>query len=541
MKKVFFLIVSIVILGLVFAGCGDIAKITAPGTSQEGITSLTKASVTPTLVDPWTSGDAAFECGQVTCCDAKYHYKVDNWDEIDPNGEHEHAGNTITITAYEDEEGEYKTFDWVSEYPVSCVIVKAGTGAYVYCYDVAYSDTGLLTPEDKGISHVTFCWDEGPEIEETVDVVKTAVTSYTRTHLWDIDKKVETENEFTESDLPKIWLYIDGREDEAATWTVEVTYLGYEDSNWQVSGNITILNNTANNIVINYEDIVDELWIDGETEGMPITIDCSPAGFPVTLEPGEYLTCSYTEDLEGPLEGYNEVTVTVGEDDYGDIAYLQWGDPTTEVNDCITVEDTNPEFAAQYGDVELCAADYDVDEVETFTYSKEFTWEDYGQESCGDYIYDNTASIVEIGQSADARLLVNVQCYIYETAYAKGDGATCFIPTFSQWGWTNPIEPGWTYEMELWAAAGQCDTWRGTLVGSVTVDGCEVTYYLDSPFILEETHVYIGCTQFPQVLRGKKLVDTVAPGSYYIDCECEGDKYVIAHAVVGIPDPEFGP
>jgi len=118
MKKVSFLIVSALILGLLFAGCGDIAKITAPGTSQEGITSLTKASVTPTLVDPWTSGDAAFQCGQVTCCDAEYHYKVD---AAAPNGTYVYGGNTITIS-----NSDGKTFDWTSNYPVCSVIVKGG-------------------------------------------------------------------------------------------------------------------------------------------------------------------------------------------------------------------------------------------------------------------------------------------------------------------------------------------------------------------------------------------------------------------------------
>ena len=34
---------------------------------------------------------------------------------------------------------------------------------------------------------------------------------------------------------------------------------------------------------------------------------------------------------------------------------------------------------------------------------------------------------------------------------------------------------------------------------------------------------------------------TVAPGQYYIADSLEGEIYVIAHAVVGIPDPDFGP
>ncbi|GAH49097.1 unnamed protein product, partial [marine sediment metagenome] len=37
MKKVLFLIVSIVILGLVFAGCSTITNITAPSSSQKGV------------------------------------------------------------------------------------------------------------------------------------------------------------------------------------------------------------------------------------------------------------------------------------------------------------------------------------------------------------------------------------------------------------------------------------------------------------------------------------------------------------------------
>jgi hypothetical protein len=181
-----------------------------------------------------------------------------------------------------------------------------------------------------------------------------------------------------------------------------------------------------------------------------------------------------------------------------------------------------------------------------FTYTKDFAWADYGADNCGDFTYENTATIVETGQSASATLKVNVQCYIYETAYAKGDSAICFIPTFSQWGWTNPITPG-IYEWELWAGAAQCDTSKGTLVGSVTVvydnDGyVTVTYNVAAPYILKETHVYAGTTMFPKVKVGKKWVTTVAPGQYTNNSPfLGGPVYVIAHAVVGIPDPNFGP
>lgn len=117
------------------------------------------ASVEPVLVDPWQSGNAEFECEQAGC-EGDYAYKIDEWDEENgmdgtyPTDE----GNIITIS-----NSDGKTFDWASEYPVDCVIVKAGTGAYIYRYDGAYNDTGLVAPEGKDISHVTFCYSEPEE------------------------------------------------------------------------------------------------------------------------------------------------------------------------------------------------------------------------------------------------------------------------------------------------------------------------------------------------------------------------------------------
>jgi hypothetical protein len=92
--------------------------------------------------------------------------------------------------------------------------------------------------------------------------------------------------------------------------------------------------------------------------------------------------------------------------------------------------------------------------------------------------------------------------------------------------------------------AGQCDTSKGTLVGSVTVvyddDGyVTVTYNVDAPYLLDETHVYAGYDMFPKDRKGNS---TVAPGQYTNNSPFDGSQvYVIAHAVVGIPDPDFGP
>lgn len=375
-------------------------------------------------------------------------------------------------------------------------------------------------------------------LPEELTVTKTAVTSFAREHMWDIAKKVETEFEHELDGYPKIWLYTDGSGDETATWTVDVTYEGYLDSDFNVSGVITIENTGYVNAVIT--GIVDLLG------GEEIEIDCGEDfELPYLLAAGETLTCMYSED--GYVEGFNEVTVTTPVDIYYAEAEIIWGDPDPELHATVNVYDDSDLF----GLVHLGTVHAPNDAQ--FTYTKDFAWEDYGADLCGPHTYNNLAKVIgddnTVLGNAAAILKVNVQCFIYEyeTAYAMGEDAICFIGwhNFNNWGWTNPILPG-TYEMELWAAAGQCDTDNGILVGYVIVvygaDGyVSVEYVLFDSYILEETHVYAGTTMFPLDRRGKP---TVAPGQYYNDSPFDGSEvYVIAHAVVGIglPDPGFGP
>ena len=367
---------------------------------------------------------------------------------------------------------------------------------------------------------------------EDLDVSKTVETSYTREHFWDIDKSVETEEGHELDDVAKVWLYTDGSGDETATWTVDVTYDGYEDSDFNVSGTITIDNTGQLDAVLTgYQDLLGGVSIDVDWGGWDGTSD-------FTLAAGATLTGTYSEEFESKIEGKNEVTVTTTKDEYESDADIVWGEPAEEINKTVTIIDDSELF----GEEELGTLTAPNDAQ--FTYTNDFAYEDYYE--CGSFTYNNTATIIETEQSASAVLKVNVQCYVYDTAYAKGDDAKCFIPYFRNWGWTNPIEPG-EYEWDLWAGAGQCDTSKGTLVGSVTVvydDDGDVTveYNLFDGYDLKETHVYAGTTMFPQQQRGRRTVDTVAPGQYYNDSPFDGSEvYVIAHAVVGMPDPDFGP
>ncbi len=141
------------------------------------------------------------------------------------------------------------------------------------------------------------------------------------------------------------------------------------------------------------------------------------------------------------------------------------------------------------------------------------------------------------------------------TAFAKGANGTakCFldIPNLqnNRWGWSNgTLTPG-TYTFTLWQGAGQCDTSKGTNVGTVTVTyigaptkTVTVTYNLTGGHRMSEAHVYVGTDILPKK-NGKY---TVAPGQYpqgatfnptvttatFTFTNVMGNIYVIAHAAV---------
>ncbi len=369
-----------------------------------------------------------------------------------------------------------------------------------------------------------------PGTKEELTVKKTVKTEFDRKHLWDIRKKVTTEEGFKLDGFPKIWLFADGSGNETATWTVDVLYKDYQDLNHRVFGDIKIENTGGLDAVIT--SVTDVL------AGNPIAVSC-PVSFPYTLEVGKTLTCTYAQNVAGKVAGNNVATVTTERDTYSDTRAIVWGDPKTEINKTVNISD----LSTLFGNVHLGTAT--APNNAQFTYTKDFAWADYGADKCGGFTYPNTAKIVETNQSASATLKVNVQCILDETAYAKGASAECFIPDFANWGWTNKIVPG-EYTWDLWAGAGQCDTGRGVLAGKVKVTygangSLEVEIELEDGFHLLEEHVYAGKTKYAQQRRGQRWEDTVAPGQYTIGDNLSGEIWVIVHAVVGFPDPDFGP
>ena len=131
-----------------------------------------------------------------------------------------------------------------------------------------------------------------------------------------------------------------------------------------------------------------------------------------------------------------------------------------------------------------------------------------------------------------------------ETAFARSadeNVRTCFldIPNISanRWGWTNMIPSvNGNYELDLYAAAGQCDITKGALVGNVNVvyvNGLvDVTVTVLSSYKMTETQLYVGNTLLPLRNNGSQ---TVAPGQYPYQDNINGDfnTYTFTNISVG--------
>jgi hypothetical protein len=453
---------------------------------------------------------------------------------------------SVNITKPSTLAGSLNSFDFTANIPVLGVIVKDGVdGANFYDYSPAGTtgDTYLTTPfdGDKGISHISFCYEPFTP-DPQVEVTKTAFTSFTRTHDWEIAKSVDP--------LVVYLSYPDGV--GSATWYIDVTYNGYTDSDWMVYGDITVKN--TGNIPARVDSVTDDVGILGVTP----TVTCDEV-LPHTLDVGEELECSYEAELLAAEDGLNTATATgdflyPGETVYSSFsedgtANFVFGAPTTEVHATVDVEDLSDLLGLQLLGT-LNAGDFAPGDVEQFTYDYDFSYTDFAD--CGLHDFDNTASVIgdegEVLDFDDATVVVNVQCLIFvgETAWAANGYEPLELP----------YNPG---DRRNWATYVEYAEKTTTLFAGRTIDVGTVHFSADMGGYILITVSLTGGWEFDDVAENLKVQDyefapsgNPEPGQFEHKKDCNAalltcvievplNNFYGVHVEVGqwMPDPNF--
>jgi len=256
---------------------------------------------------------------------------------------------------------------------------------FEYPYTFTGDPGGTCTTHDNTVSLV----ETGQTADATVEVCvgkdltveKTATPSFKRTYNWDISKSV----------TPTLVEQIGGT--ATFNYAVVVEQTGFTDSDWQVTGTITVTNpNDWEDIIVDVTDAVDN----GGT-GVTCTVgDGAGVTVPMSWHVDLYYTCTYSS-APSPSNGINTATATWDKDKFftpdgsaQGTAKFAFTYPTTTVNKDVTVTDTFDGATTTLGT--LTATDEEPYASATYTYSHTVnvpTW------NC--VFYTNTATIAETG------------------------------------------------------------------------------------------------------------------------------------------------
>ena len=287
---------------------------------------------------------------------------------------------TVQIT-----NGTATTFNWTSNIPVDGVFVKSGVNGHnLYVYPgESTGDTGLSTPfvdnKYQDISHINFCYD----IELTVS--KTAATTFTRDYDWSITKTVNN---------PLVTVADGGS--ATVNYSVGVTKDSGTDSNWAVSGTITVTNPHPT-IPASGITVVDEM-----TDFGVAAVSCPAA----TLAPRDSMTCTYAASVGSGASRTN--TASADSSTYGitngtGTAAVTFVTPTTVLDNAVTVTDTFAGAGLPTGAISA---------TQTFNYTRTFSAANIT--TCGvPTTFPNTATIAtddNTSRSASASVTATLTC-----------------------------------------------------------------------------------------------------------------------------------
>ena len=198
-------------------------------------------------------------------------------------------------------------------------------------------------------------------------VTKTATPAFKRTYKWEIEKSV---------DKSTITMFPGQSTD--ANYDVVVTQTGFDDSEWAVSGQVTIQN--PSDVAVTVNSVTDLI----QPGNIAVTVDCGT--LPAVIAAGGNKVCTYTKTFAtspgaGPFTNTVQIELAGLSVVSGVSAPFSFTTPTSEVNKTVDVTDTNlPDPLAN-----------DISTGSTYKYKLPFTCnEDEGK-------HDNIAKVIGDG------------------------------------------------------------------------------------------------------------------------------------------------
>jgi hypothetical protein len=254
---------------------------------------------------------------------------------------------------------------------------RTESGTAGTCTD--YDNTATITETGQTADEtVTLC------VGADLSVTKTANPTFKRTYLWNISKNVDK----------TLVEQVGGS--AVFNYTVIVNQTGFTDSNWAMTGVITVTNpNDWQDITVDLTDSVDNGGACSVTNGTGVVV---PAGGTASRN----YSCTFSSGTSGT----NTATATWNKDTYftpngsaSGTAGFSFTTPTTTVNKTVTVTDTFNGSTTTLGTV--TATDSAPFASKTFNYSRTVPMPTFGCKS-----YPNTAKILETGQTANQNVTV---------------------------------------------------------------------------------------------------------------------------------------
>ena len=224
------------------------------------------------------------------------------------------------------------------------------------------------------VSHCTY--------HAQLQVSKTAATTFTRDFDWTIVKSVDQDT-----------LTLAPGEQHTVNYTVAVTKDAGIDSDWAVSGTISVKNPDSHNAA-NGVNVTDSISGYGGT----VPVSCPST----TIAAGATMNCTYgpisLPDATSRINTATATTTTVAIDGGSGTADVTFGAPTTISDNCVDISDT---IAGSLGNT--CAS-------HTYNYSSNIIADNL---QCGDNTINNTASLVSDDgntKTSSAAVHVTVAC-----------------------------------------------------------------------------------------------------------------------------------